>query len=227
MFAKADTLIDKIWSCPRIKLSNSQTLILDDVETGVLLSDIAQHPRLRNTDVPDIYSNLLALLVYLQLWFWIKMPQPERKEAWFLSKYELQKLQRLHTQGGAAYRSVCILVKASNLSVSNVRQIMLSKPCYTKFTLVTRNIKRMKAFARFKNEIWCMDLAYFDKLARDNNGVMYFLVPQDLNDRTVDAKGLKRKDSKETVLAILTIITNNSLPKKNFGRQVNRICCRA
>ena len=58
----------------------------------------------------------------------------------------------------------------------------------------------MKAFGRFKNGIWCIDLAKVDKLAKDNNGVKYLLVHQDLFDRTVDAKGIKTKDSKETVL---------------------------
>ena len=74
----------------------------------------------------------------------------------------------------------------------------------------------MKAFARFKNEIWCTDLAYVDKLAKDNNGVKYLLVRQDLFDRTVDAKGIKSKDSKETVLAFLSMITKKNRPKK-FG----------
>ena len=72
----------------------------------------------------------------------------------------------------------------------------------------------MKAFTRFKNEIWCMDLAYVDKLAKDNNGVKYLLVRQDLFDRTVDAKGMKTKDSKETVRAFLTMITKKNEPKK-------------
>ena len=59
----------------------------------------------------------------------------------------------------------------------------------------------MRAFARFRNEIWCMDLAYVDKLAKGNNGVKYLLVPQELFDRTVNAKGMKTKDSQETVKA--------------------------
>ena len=46
LFSKADSLADKILSCPRIKLSNSQTLILDGVETGIFLSDIAPERRL-------------------------------------------------------------------------------------------------------------------------------------------------------------------------------------
>ena len=55
-----------------------------------------------------------------------------------------------------------------------------------------------------------MDLTYVDKLAKDNNGVKYLLVRQELFDRTVDAKGMKTKDSKETVRALLSMI-----PKKN------------
>ena len=59
LFGKADTLIDKILSCPRIKLSNSQTIILDGVDTGVLISDFTLHLRRNNADVPDIYFTLL------------------------------------------------------------------------------------------------------------------------------------------------------------------------
>ena len=52
-----------------------------------------------------------------------------------------------------------------------------------------------------------MDLAYDDKLAKDKNSVKYLLVRQDLFDRTVDAKGMKTIDSKETIRAFLTMIT--------------------
>ena len=50
-----------------------------------------------------------------------------------------------------------------------------------------------------KSEIWCIELAQVDKLANDTNGVNYLLVRQDLLDRSVDAKGLETKDSKEKV----------------------------
>ena len=55
-----------------------------------------------------------------------------------------------------------------------------------------------------------MDLAYNDKLAKDYNGAKSLLVRQDLFDRTVDAKRMKTKDSKETVRAFLTKITKKS-----------------
>ena len=59
LFSKADPLVDKILSCPRVKFSNSQTLVLDGVETGIFLSDFAQQLRRINADVPDIYFTLL------------------------------------------------------------------------------------------------------------------------------------------------------------------------
>ena len=54
LFAEAHSIVDKILFCPRIKLSNSQTLILDGVETGLLLSDIFQQLPRKNAVVPDI-----------------------------------------------------------------------------------------------------------------------------------------------------------------------------
>ena len=82
------------------------------------------------------------------------------------------------------------------------------------FTQATRKFKWMRAFARFKGEIWCKDVAYVDKLAKDNNGVKYSLARQDLFDRTIDAKGMKTKDSKETVKTFSKVNTKKKRPKK-------------
>ena len=59
-----------------------------------------------------------------------------------------------------------------------------------------------------------MDLANVDKIAQDNNDVLYHLFRQDLFDRTVDSKRRKTKDSKETVRAFLTMITEKLTQKK-------------
>ena len=72
------------------------------------------------------------------------------------------------------------LPKAANHSPLKVGEFLHSKTSYTRFTQATRKFERMRAFARFKNEIWCMDLAHVDKLAKDNIGVKYLLVRQDL-----------------------------------------------
>ena len=142
------------------------------------------------------------------------MPKQKIEEAGSLSKYERQKLQRLYTPGAAVGASVCNLAKASRLPVSKVRQFLHSKASYTKFILAARKFKRMRAFARFRNDIWCMDLAYVDKLAKENNGVKYLLVRQNLFDRTVNAKGMKTKKSQETVMVFSSTTTKRSRPKK-------------
>ena len=72
----------------------------------------------------------------------------------------------------------------------------------------------MEAFAKLKNEFWYMDLAYVRKLAKDNKGVKYLLFRQGMSDRTADAKWLQKKDSTETVCALLTLITKTNRPTK-------------
>ena len=76
-----------------------------------------------------------------------------------------------------------------------------------------------------------MVLAYVDKLAKDNIGVKYLLVRQDLFDRTVDAKGRKTRDSKKTVKTSSKTITKKNRPKKNwvdqgteFAGEVKKFC---
>ena len=54
---------------------------------------------------------------------------------------------------------------------------------------------------------------YVDELAKENNGLKYLLVRQDLFDRTVNAKGMKTKDSQETVKAFSSMITKRNRPK--------------
>ena len=76
-----------------------------------------------------------------------------------------------------------------------------------------------------------MDLAYADKLAKDNNRVKYLLVRQDLFDRTVDAERMKAKGSKETVCAFLSMITKKNLHNKiwvvkvtEFAGELKKLC---
>ena len=55
----ASPLVNKILESPCIKLSNSNTLILDGIETGVLMEDFAQHLKRKNIPIPNIYFTLL------------------------------------------------------------------------------------------------------------------------------------------------------------------------
>ena len=60
-----------------------------------------------------------------------------------------------------------------------------SKDSYTKYRHATRHFKRLPAFAKRINEIWCLDLAFMDKLSDTNNGVKYLLVWVDVFSRFV------------------------------------------
>ena len=157
-------LVSKILKSPRIKLSNSNTLILDGTASVVLLTDFAQRLKRKNVPIPDIYFTLFDAAS-------ITPNLVVNRHAKGEEKSERQKLQRLYTQGFAAYGSVRNLAKAAKLFPLKVREFLLSKTSYTRFTQATRKFKRIRAFARFKNELWCMDLAYVDKLAKDNNSV--------------------------------------------------------
>ena len=141
------------------------------------------------------------------------MPKQKIKEAASLSKYERQKLQRLYTQGAAAYGFVHSLAKTNRLPVSKLIQFLQSKTSYTKLTLATRKNNSMRAFATFRKEICCTDIAYVDELAKENNGVKYLLARQDLFERTVNAKGMKTKGSPETMKAFSSMITKRNRPK--------------
>ena len=122
IFSKADTLLDKILSCACMKLPNSQTLTLDGVEIGIFLLDFAQQLRRKNADIPDINFILLVAAGISRTLILNQNAKAKTEEAGSLSKSGRQKLQKLYTQGAAAYGSVRNLVKASNLSVSKWRQ---------------------------------------------------------------------------------------------------------
>ena len=59
----------------------------------------------------------------------------------------------------------------------------------------------MKAFARFKNELWSTNLAYVDNIAQAKEDVKFLLVRRNLFVRTVDAVVEKTKNSTENLRA--------------------------
>ena len=120
-------------------------------------------------------------------------------------------------QGFEAYDLVRNLAKAAKLSALKVGELLHSKSSYTKFTKTTPKSKRIRAFAVIENEILCMDLAYVDKLAKDNTGEKYLGVRQELFDRTIGAMGMKTKASKQTVKTFSKMSTKR-IDQRNRGR---------
>ena len=137
----------------------------------------------------------------------------------------------LYTQSDGSYVPVRNLSRASSLPAPELSQFFHSKTLYKKFILGTRKVNRWKRFARFKNEIWCIDLAFVVKLANENHGVKYLLVPRDLFDRIVDAKRTETKISRGTVRTFSTMNTKENNPETNwvdkrteFAGELQKVC---
>ena len=104
------------------------------------------------------------------------MPKAKTEAAGFLSKSEEAELQRLYRDVKAAYASIKNLQKASGLSKKKFAYFPHSEDSYTKYCHATRHFKRLPGFAKQINEIWCLDLAFMDKLSDTNKGVKCLLV---------------------------------------------------
>ena len=80
------------------------------------------------------------------------------------------------------------------------------------------------------NEIWSLDLAYVDKLAKHNRGVRYLLVAVDCLSRYSRVEPLKTKYAKETTEAFKKMIKTKQ-PKKvwvdqgtEFKGELEKLC---
>lgn len=134
------------------------------------------------------------------------MPKRKIKETGFLSNSERKLLQRLYTHGPTAYGSKLSLLKESKLPIEKVEYFLQQKPAYTKFTSATRKFPRLSAYARHIDDIWCIDLAYVDKLASDNQNVKYLMVAVDIFSRFVRVQPMKSKDANEAKAAFLRMV---------------------
>ena len=79
--------------------------------------------------------------------------------------------------------SVNNLIKSSNLSRKKVKHFLHTEPAYTKYRTVIRKTPRLKVIVYDIDEIWSLDLAFFDKLAQYNHDVKYLLVAVDCMSR--------------------------------------------
>ena len=138
LFAKADFLVDKNLLGPRVKLPYTQILNLDGVKLEFLCQILFNNFEVKTETFQRLTlqfdaagtSSILVLN---------RNARPDRTEVGPLSKNEREKLPRLYTHCGADFGSVRILVEASNLAVSKVRQFLLPKSFYTKFTSAERH----------------------------------------------------------------------------------------
>ena len=181
----------------------------------MLLKDFAQRLKLKNVPVPDIYFILLDAASITPDISAISHAKAKERGAWIPFKIRTTKVAKDFTRKDLQHMVLCASWQKQR---NSLRQ--RSKNFYIQRLHILgshkqhENSKKMRAFARFKNEIWCMYLADVNKLSNYTNGVKFLLVRQDLFDRTGDAKGMKTKDSKETVNTFPKMITKKNKPKK-------------
>ena len=102
------------------------------------------------------------------------------------------------------------LQKANGLPKKKVTDFLYRKTSYTKLRQAIRHFKRLPAFAKRINEIWCFDLAFMDKLSEINNGVKYLLICVDVFSHLVRVQSMKSKYASEAVAAFKNMLRKNT-----------------
>ena len=115
-------------------------------------------------------------------------------------------MNRVYSSSRAAYGSIQNLSKASGLSKER-RKFLQTKISYTKFGPVITRFRRLQAFSKYINEIWCLNLAFLDKLASQNNGVKYLLFAVDIISRFFRVQTRKTEYVKDTSQAFRKTIS--------------------
>ena len=159
------------------------------------------------------------------------MPKAKTEGVGSLSKSVKAKLQRLYKEGKAAFGSVRNHQKASGLSRGKVNSFLHTKNSYTKYRQATQNLRRLPSFAKRINEIWCLDLAFMDKLSEFNHRVKYLLICVDVFFRFVRVQPMKSKYSTDAVAAFKKMLRKNNIPQKvwvdqgtKFGGEFRKFC---
>ena len=125
----------------------------------------------------------------------------------------------MYREGKAAYGSVQNLQKATGYSKKKVTDFLYRKNSYTKLRQATRHFKTLPAFAKRINEIWCLDLAFMDKLSEFKNGVKHLLTCVDVFSRLVFVHSMKSKYASDAVAAIKKILRKNTKPDRVWADQ--------
>ena len=97
-----------------------------------------------------------------------------------------------------------------------MNNFLQGKNAHTKYRQFPRRFPRLKVIAFDINEIWSIDVAYVDKLAKYNHGVKYLLVAVDVLSRKLRVQPMRSKSASETAKSFARMIIDKK-PKK-FGK---------
>ena len=89
-----------------------------------------------------------------------------RVEKTGLSIDDVKKLDNLYLKGPASFGNAKRLQNLSKLSMKKVKMYLETKPSFTKYRSRRLRFPRLKVIVDDLNEIWSVDLAFVDKLAK-------------------------------------------------------------
>ena len=143
---------------------------------------------------------------------------------------QVRKLNKLYVKGSADFGSFAYLKKACGLTRSKVVQNPQLKSSYTKYKQFRKNFPRLKAVAYRINEIWSVDVAYMDKVAKHNKRVKYLLVAVDVLSRYLSVQQMKALYAKDAVEAFKKMVKQKKPERvwtdkgSNFKGEFNIFC---
>ena len=136
-----------------------------------------------------------------------------RVEKTGLSIDDVKNIDNLYLKGPASFGKAKRLQNLSRLSINKVKMYLETKPSFTKYRSRRLRFPRLKVIVNDLNEIWSVDLAFVDKLAKYNSGVKYLLVAVDCQSTYLRVEPLKTKFATETAQAFKKMIKHKQ-PKK-------------
>ena len=127
----------------------------------------------------------------------------------------LNLLLKHYISGPAAFGSAANLAKTAQVPLDEAKKFLTTQTSWSKYGLAARKFPCLKTIAYRINEIWSVDLAYVDKLAKYNGGVMYLLVAVDVLSRYVRVQPLKDKTAKCTLAGFKKMLKKSKVkPEK-------------
>ena len=122
-----------------------------------------------------------------------------------LSEIDHKLLEKLYTQGPAAYGNIQSLMKASKLPENKV-VFLVGTDAHAEYCN-PKKFPPLEVQTYRINEIWSIDIAYMDKIAKFYNAVKYLLVAVNVLSRFLRVEPLIMKTAIDTTLAFKRLTT--------------------
>ena len=138
-----------------------------------------------------------------------------KRRTWSLSTNEKKLLELKYPKGPGVYGCIKNLEKSTKLKPRKMKLFLEGKNAHTKHKNYRKRFPTLKVIAYDINEIWSLDLAYVDKLAKENKDVKYLLVAVDCLSRYLRVEPLKSKYATTTA---------DAFKKMSKNKQHKKVC---